>query len=415
MKKIGRRAVFVGGLMLGGLGASGAAHATDIFVEAEAALVGDLDTDNRITSPLLIKDDAQASDGSYIEVLAGNDSKTTMPAVEGVAKLVFENPGSAATFTIWARVIAPTDGDDSFWLKMDNGSAIKWNGMPLGNTWHWVQVKADGVSTPAQFSLATGSHTLKVAYREDGTKLDAFIITSNSSFNPNATLTGPPAIPTLNGNSSAQSPAGFIMTWSDVPGASSYQLLDQNDNVVAALIGHVWTGSTSACIKVVAVGSAGSSAPSNMECKSPQGFVMRKSPSSTMSTSSPMLILSNGGLGTQSGTAESLAVVPASGRARLDFRIAGVNQVQFWAQISTPNLDNDSYWVRVDQGAWVKWNNIPNGTCSPVKNSDAGNAVMTYSLATGTHVIEFAYREIGAVMFNLTPVDANPEYAPCDD
>jgi hypothetical protein len=276
-------------------------------------------------------------------------------------------------------------------------------------------VKADGVSTPAQFSLATGSHTLKVAYREDGTKLDAFIITSNSSFNPNATLTGPPAIPTLNGNSSAQSPAGFIMTWSDVPGASSYQLLDQNDNVVAALIGHVWTGSTSACIKVVAVGSAGSSAPSNMECKSPQGFVMRKSPSSTMSTSSPMLILSNGGLGTQSGTAESLAVVPASGRARLDFRIAGVNQVQFWAQISTPNLDNDSYWVRVDQGAWVKWNNIPNGTCSPVKNSDAGNAVMTYSLATGTHVIEFAYREIGAVMFNLTPVDANPEYAPCDD
>jgi len=86
-----------------------------------------------------------------------------------------------------------------------------------------------------------------------------------------------------------------------------------------------------------------------------------------------------------------------------------------WATIEAPDGNNDSLWVRMDQGSWVKWNNIPDFTCSPVKNSDAGGAVMNYTLSTGSHFIEFAYREIGEVMFRLAPVEGTPEFAPCDD
>jgi hypothetical protein len=33
-------------------------------------------------------------------------------------------------------VIAPDTAHDSFWVKMDGESWIKWNGIPLGTSWH---------------------------------------------------------------------------------------------------------------------------------------------------------------------------------------------------------------------------------------------------------------------------------------
>jgi hypothetical protein len=331
---------------------------------------------------------------------------------------VFQNPGAQASFSIWARVIAPTDGDDSFWVKMDGGSAIKWNGIPLGSAWHWVQVKADGSSTASHFTLANGAHTLKIAYREDGTKLDAFIITSDGAYNPNTALTGAPAAPILNTNAEAGTLAGNLLSWNEVPGAQSYTLEDDEGFVIASgLTGHTWQQTGFACFQVLAVGTAGTSASSGVSCEFElSGFVQRKDPDRHFSVVSPMKIDGAGGLATNSGTAESLSAVPAHGRGRYDFRIVGPTPVQFFAEVGAPNLDNDSFWVRVDQGNWIKWNNIPNdGGCHPVSNSDAGGGPVTFNLATGSHSIEFAYREIGAVLYRLAPSDPNPALAPCED
>jgi hypothetical protein len=405
------RAVCFCGVIGVGLGASAAAHATTIFLEAESARQGA--NGSRITSPLLIKDDDQASHGSYIEVLPGNNSKDTMPATEGVASLKFDNPGASATFTIWARVIASFDGDDSFWLKMDNGSAIKWNGFQLGTAWHWVHVTADGASSPAQFTLGTGTHTLKIAYREDGTKLDQLIITSDSSFNPTSTAAAP-ATPQFMADFDSTSVAGTILSWQEVPGAQSYTLTDENGTVIATgLTSHSMT-QTTGCFKVIAVNGAGSSAPSQTECADNSGFIQRKEAGDTMSVVSPMKIASFA-LATQAGTAESLSVVPAHGRGRYDFRIAGPTQIQVWAEVGAPDLDNDSFWVRVDQGAWIKWNNIPNFSCVPVSDSDNGGARVTFNVSNGSHFIEFAYREIGTTLGRFAPTEPNPGFAPCED
>jgi hypothetical protein len=411
-----RNTLVVGALALT-LGAGRAALATTIYLEAEAAREGGQnDAHNTITTPLLIKDDAQASDGSYIEVITGNDSKTTMPATEGVTALHFDNPDAQATFTMWARVIAPTDGDDSFWLKMDNGSAINWNGFTLGSSWHWVHVTPNGGGSPSSFTLATGTHTLKIGYREDGTKLDAFIITSDSSFDPNATVTGAPATaPILSPNTESASNAGVMYSWSEVPGATSYQLLDSNDNIVVALVGHTIVRTDNNCYKVRAANSFGNGPSSGLQCAFVGDFLQRRDPDPNMSVTSPMILVGNA-LGTQSGTAESLNVAPAHGRGRYDFRIVGTTTIKVWAEVGAPNPDNDSFWFRMDQGTWIKWNNIPNdGGCHPVSNSDAGGNPVSFTLSQGSHFFEFAYREIGTVLGRFAPTETTVGFTPCED
>src|SRR6185295_15942816 len=95
------------------------------------------------------------------------------------------------TFRIWARVQAPNDGADSFWIKMDNGTPIKWNEIPLGSSWHWALVRPDvATNPPATFNLPPGRHTLKIAYREDGTRLDALVVTNINDFDPRGPVIG---------------------------------------------------------------------------------------------------------------------------------------------------------------------------------------------------------------------------------
>ena len=212
------------------------ALANTIQIEAESVRI-QWPVHGTITSPMMIKDDPAASGGSYITVAPGNNS-TSAPAstTEGVVKLVF-SVAETGTYRIWARVSCPTNSDDSFWVRMSIGpdpaiepppaptvtSWIKWNTMALGSAFHWIQVKPDGATNPSTFNLMGGAdNELQIAYREDGTKLDAIYITNDTSFNPNAALTAPPMPPIMqpfaNGGGAAR------ISWSAVPGATSYTL-----------------------------------------------------------------------------------------------------------------------------------------------------------------------------------------------
>jgi hypothetical protein len=240
------------------------------------------------------------------------------------------------------------------------------------------------------------------------------VITSDSGFNPNATLTTAPAAPVINNNFDGFSPAGTIISWREVPGAQSYTLTDENGNVDSyGLTTHAITR-TSGCFQVIAVGVAGSSAPSDTACADAHDFVQRKNPNDVMSVVAPMQI-PDFDLKTQAGTPESLNTVPAHGRGRYDFRIAGPTQIQVWAEVDAPDHDNDSFWVRMDQGAWIKWNNISPTSCVPVHNSDAGGARVTFSVSNGSHFIEFAYREVGTGLGRIAPTSPNPVFTPCQD
>lgn len=132
---------------------------TGIWMEAECGNVGSL-----FTSP----QSATASAGRYITVQAGNNSVDNPPSTsDGQVSYDF-NIATAGTYNLWARVRAFGPSDDSYWIKMDNGSWTAWNNMDTATSWAWENYQS--------YYLSAGNHTLYVGYREDGTHMDKIYI-----------------------------------------------------------------------------------------------------------------------------------------------------------------------------------------------------------------------------------------------
>lgn len=136
-----------------------------VWLEAECGTVGslfDINTDNN------------ASNDKYVTVQSGNNSLNGAASdASGLITYTFDIE-EAGTYTLYARMITPTANDDSYWVKMDNGSYAMWNGMGTSTSWTWF-----GFST--SYTLSKGSHTLTIGYREDGAKLDKLLLTNSNT------------------------------------------------------------------------------------------------------------------------------------------------------------------------------------------------------------------------------------------
>lgn len=131
-----------------------------VWLEAECGTVGSL---------WEVKTDHLASAGEYLTIKSGNNSLGSGPSdVAGLLSYTFDVEESG-TYNLFARVICPTADDDSFWIKMNNGSFAMWNGISAPS-WQWHRF-------PSGFSLSKGAHTLTIGYREDGAKLDKLWLT----------------------------------------------------------------------------------------------------------------------------------------------------------------------------------------------------------------------------------------------
>jgi hypothetical protein len=444
----------MGGLIFSAaLAAGGTARAENVTIEAEGvypfSLTGPWGFS--ISSPLFLRDSPLASSGSYLDVTGGNNTLNSPPANgEGVAKYYF-SVANAGTYRIWARVITPSNMGDSFWIRMNTlqyaadfgapkvvaGPWIKWNTIPLGTNWHWVQVKADGATGPAQFSLKPNDdpnapdavhqgHQLELGYREDGARVDMFVVTNDTAFNPNATPTAAPKAPVM--QRVVEGASQFWVTWEMVPGATSYTLERRNDDTFPppdfqvlkmGITGHSFIDATppfNALYRVRAVNSKGTSAPSpdltdtapgQMHVLGQQQLV--RTGSDSMTVTLPMR--NTGNVYAPPGV-NSLNSPPAHGRARLDFRIGQQVKTKIWAnfldfdQEAPINTAQDSFWVRMDSGSWIKWNGMKD-FCEDVHNSDQGGKVVFFDLAPGSHRLEFAYREGGAILSNRIVITEN--------
>ncbi len=138
---------------------------TDIWLEAECGAVGSLWNTTA---------DATASNGDYVTVQAGNNSTASAPS-DASGHITFNvDLSDADDYTLWARVIAPTPTDDSYWIQVDGGTWMMWNNIAPGSTsWTW-----DDIDT---YSLGSGSHMITIAYREDGAQLDKLYITNSGT------------------------------------------------------------------------------------------------------------------------------------------------------------------------------------------------------------------------------------------
>jgi hypothetical protein len=421
------------------------ASADTVFIEAEG-------TDNvsndraKISSPLLIKEDPAASVGRYVTVAAGFNSQSAPPGEEGMATYHF-NLGTGGAYRVWGRVIAPSPTDDSFWVRMDKAGTpgsklVRWNDIAPGNNWHWALVVNDGETAPTQFNLAEGDHDLQVSYREDGARLDVLVITNDSSFNPNSPPTTAPPIsgdtavflPTI---VTAGAKSGIRVLWSEVPGARSYTVRSVFDDaegntqkipLATGLTTHLFTDTAasgegaSGCYDVIAIFADGTFHERPFaRCEAAEVRQTFVDLFGAATPTLPMAFLEGGGAGAVAGFPDSLSSPPAHGRLRIDFLVGGTtaSKIQFWVQPLIPATnpkDHDSIWARMDNGAWIKWNNmVP--FCAPISNSDAGGARVTFTVAPGVHRMELAPREGGlrldTLFFITEDLDATSRI--CDD
>jgi len=133
-----------------------------------------------------VKSDGDASGGKYITIRSGKNSTGRVPTSgRGKARYSF-TVQEAGSYKLWGRVIAPNGNDDSFWVRIDGGDWVRWNDIPQGANWAWDDVHdADKGNAPLEAWLEAGDHTLELRYREDGTKLDKWLLTNDLTLNPN--------------------------------------------------------------------------------------------------------------------------------------------------------------------------------------------------------------------------------------
>jgi hypothetical protein len=118
---------------------------------------------------------AGASGGQQIVINPALDNTGSAPlstAAESLATYEF-NISSSGNYQFWFRIFAPNANDDSFFWQIDNGSWIQENNR--GGTGSWYSTNNSQVD-----GLAAGNHVLQIAYRENGTGLDKFVIQLDS-------------------------------------------------------------------------------------------------------------------------------------------------------------------------------------------------------------------------------------------
>ena len=140
-----------------------------VWLEAECTEVG---------SSWEIHDEDACSNGKYLMVKPGTEALSE-PSGNSADHLVytFHIPESGH-YRVWGRTYAPTPNDDSFWVRINNGNWANWNSIPGGSGWEWDDVHNYQNDNPLIYYLDTGSHTLTISFREDGTGLDKLYLTN---------------------------------------------------------------------------------------------------------------------------------------------------------------------------------------------------------------------------------------------
>ncbi len=145
----------------------------NIWLEAECGIVG---------SEWNVSSDAGASDGSFVTVKAGVESLGSASENSKDHIVLSFNITESGSYTLWGRARVPSANDDSFWIRMDDGSWTMWNNITGGATWQWDDVHdANNANTVVSYSLTKGSHTLTICYREDGAGLDKLYLTNTGN------------------------------------------------------------------------------------------------------------------------------------------------------------------------------------------------------------------------------------------
>lgn len=93
------------------------------------------------------------------------------------------NLSASDSYKIYALVNSPTNSDDSFHIRVNQGQYAEWHtGITQG--YEWSEVTDTNQMNPINFFIPAGNgHTLEIRQREDGTKISKVVITNDPNVN----------------------------------------------------------------------------------------------------------------------------------------------------------------------------------------------------------------------------------------
>lgn len=128
--------------------------------------------------PMVIEDNPDASGGKCLAVLegAGNPGKGAGAdkTVFGKADYSVEIPAQGK-YIFWARAFWNDACGNSVRIAVDDGNSWEFNDS-VYQKWHWVKGSV--------LELSPGKHKIVIYNREDGAKLDEFLLTTDAGYWP---------------------------------------------------------------------------------------------------------------------------------------------------------------------------------------------------------------------------------------
>ncbi|MRI02446.1 T9SS type A sorting domain-containing protein, partial [Kriegella sp. EG-1] len=143
----------------------------EVWLEAECADVG---------SNWSIINDNSTSGGQYVMSPSGNNFDGA-PSNED-SWLKFNLNVESGTYRLYALTDTPTGDNDSFWVRINGGSWLKWNYILSDGDFSWRQLH-DGErrNVFVTLNLVDGANTIDFAHREEGVGLDKLYVTKTGA------------------------------------------------------------------------------------------------------------------------------------------------------------------------------------------------------------------------------------------
>ena len=409
-------------------------------LEAECAQIGG----NWMTT-----EDAAASGGKYV-VFHGTRSTTTAPAdvPANYVRFVLRD-ARAGSFHLFARATGRDAGADSYWVRVNGGTWTSWNKFVAYNQFAWNTV------TGSPVTLLAGTNTIDFAYREAGAYLDKIHVDMDGTLptgmgDPDTACGGTvenlpptavasvspttgtaPLLVNMDGSQSSDpdgTVAAYAWRWAggSATGATAQTTFANPGSYVITLTVTDGEGATASATKTVTVtpptpdgdGDGVPDAEDNcpgtpnpdqldsdgdgtgdacetvgerfstftLEAECAQVGSKWKTYASSAASYGKYVVYQG---------SSSNSVAPADTPANyVRFRVeqAEAGAYHLFARVNGRDPGTDSYWVRVNNGAWIKWNKFV------AYQQFAWNKVVagTLTLADGTNTVDFAYREADA-------------------
>ncbi|WP_168797498.1 PKD domain-containing protein [Neolewinella litorea] len=382
-------------------------RASSFWLEAECAETGSL---------WRTETDASASNGSYVVFPSGNSHDVPPPDVPDNRIRFALVDVEAGNYHLFARVLASDGGNDSYWVRINNGTWIKWNsGIAQGQSFNWNEL------TGTQPFLIDGYNTIDFAYREDGTKLDKIHLDKDPTLPAD---TGEAA--TNCGGVPGNAPPVAVAAASPTSGTAPLSVqLDgsgstDNDGSITQYAWS-WSGGSASGSLASATFAAGTHAVTltvtddgGAQATDVVTITASGPPPPPGAKTSAWLeaecaaVGSNWATQTSAQASNGSFTVPTTGSASttppadlpenlVRFVISDLQAGNYhlFARIDAPSGTQDSYWVRVNDGAWFKWNSGMIRGSGFAWNRYPGGQL---ALINGSNTVDFALREAGTAL-----------------